>query len=244
MRGDAAQQGVEADEAWSTSKLRRSTPVFDGRRGEKETKMAESSAGDRVSLYLRYLEVEMAIMGILSAFCVAAAGFVLKETLSAKDGFMATLWAQSGGYVIVGTALLTCAALCFYRQRSGLAWYHGQLCLSLQEPKNLVVTETTRDLLADADGWDTWIHYQRGFAFLSAGIAMLFGGLIVARHPEWVDAHGRAAGMGLASGICVVAAVWYGLFRRRLAKEQSDEEEGKQARRRTRVSGLLPSSEK
>ena len=180
--------------------------------------MAEWHREDRVKLYLGYLETEMTIMGILSAFCVAAAAFVLKEVASADKGFMPVLWVRSADYLTLGTVFLIGAALWFYRQRSVLAWHHGQLSLSLQMAPDLIIHETPKELLESADSWDNWVHYHRGFVFVSAGISELVVGLVTALHPRLVVYSPRATFVVGSLLIVCLAAGFYVAFRRSLVE--------------------------
>lgn len=62
---------------------------------------------EKVKPYLDYLDKEMTIMGILSAFCVGTAGLVAKEVL--KVSGEGQLFAACRGdfyYIITGSGLL------------------------------------------------------------------------------------------------------------------------------------------
>src|SRR5216684_2950180 len=87
---------------------------------------------ESTKLYLDYLDKEMNHMGILSAFCVATVAFSLKELLEAQKP--AELWQirdSAKAYILVGSFLIIAAAAWFYKQRSTLAWFYGQICLAL-----------------------------------------------------------------------------------------------------------------
>jgi hypothetical protein len=140
-----------------------------------------------VERYLSYLDKEMTIMGILSGFCGAALALAIK-LLSSKDLPSRLVDIPSYAPVSLSLALLLLlfAALSFYRQRSLLAWYYGQIAL---EDSAHITNHRLPKWLKNADGWDTWMHYQRGFAFLAG----TFGELVLAG----LAAHGRGNREGL-----------------------------------------------
>ena len=118
----------------------------------------------------------MNIMGILSVFSVAVAGFIIDRTAGAPaQSALAVIWRQSGPLVAAGAFAALVAAFLFYRERSLLAWYAGQIALA--EVRN---DEAKRDeLLVDADAWDTWINYR--VAFLCLYASFLWVGTAAAR---------------------------------------------------------------
>jgi hypothetical protein len=141
------------------------------------------SRAEGTKLYLEYLDKEMTIMGILSAFCAAVLGLVLgvvAKTEGGGDNMGAQMWAKGHWFIVVGSIALIAAVLFFYRQRSHLAWYYGQICLTLALGKNNELDEW----LTDADGWDTWIHYRWGFVTASIGICA-YGHAIVSVINAW-----------------------------------------------------------
>ena len=79
--------------------------------------------------YLDYLDKEMTIQGILSAFCVAVGAAAFDRILGAKradaSGLVANLQYFSAPFVLAAIIALITAALFFYLQRSKLAWLHG-----------------------------------------------------------------------------------------------------------------------
>jgi hypothetical protein len=129
--------------------------------------------------YLEYLDWEMTIMGILSTFCVAIVALVLDRVGSAepvKDTLFSALWAHERTCVLLGSLCVGSAAACFYKQRSRLAWFYGQICLSVDSPK--VSQIATEEWLRDADSWATWIPYQSGFTALIIGAVLYSFALI------------------------------------------------------------------
>jgi hypothetical protein len=123
-------------------------------------------------LYLEYLDKEMNIMGILTAFCVATVAFSLKELLEANGNPpppLQIIWCHGAWYILIGSPLILGAAACFYKQRSNLAWYYGQISLTLAA-RTVTGTEL-HDCLRATDAWDTWVPYRSGFFLLWAGLA-------------------------------------------------------------------------
>jgi hypothetical protein len=137
--------------------------------------MKNSSENIDIKFYLDYIDKEMSIMGILTTFCAIVSGIVLDRVLSAEanKGVFCELLTHALFYVIVGSILMLLAALSFYRQRSLLAWFYGQITLCLAR-----TPEDVSDLLDDVDSWATWTWYQTAFgiliiAFIQYGLALL-----------------------------------------------------------------------
>lgn len=128
--------------------------------------------------YLNYLDKEMTIMGILSTFSVAVVALILDRVGSAenKGSFFYSVWHGSQGhtgeasYILMGSFSVSLAALLFYSQRSMLAWFYGQISLSIESPQ--VSGTDTEDLYRDADSWATWTLYQLAFTALIVGFAI------------------------------------------------------------------------
>src|SRR5262245_49473650 len=119
-----------------------------------------------VEAYLGYLKLEMSIMGMLSTFCIATLALLLKEIAEAENGhYMEEVWKRAYLWISVGLVLLLVAAFVFYRQRALLANYYGWLCLTLNKS-----TTEQQELLAEAEGKDTWLSYRIAFACLSAAM--------------------------------------------------------------------------
>ena len=143
-----------------------------------------------VKQYLEYLDKEMTIMGILSAVSVAAPAGILNASLS-KDA-RALLWNPEHFFIVMGSVLCVVAALFFYKERSLLAWYYGQICLSEAVANKKSVAAELREWLRDADSWETWLPYCWGFTFLVAGFAeylFAFFFLLTPSHWPWLVAH-------------------------------------------------------
>lgn len=119
--------------------------------------------------YLEYLDKEMFIMGILSAFSVAVATLPVEQVLSEKKSPVSQLFIMRDAHVVAGILLALLAAFCFYLQRSHLAWYYGQIALA--QSLGEVSPHPIGSWLLQADAWDTWLRYQTGFIALSLSIA-------------------------------------------------------------------------
>src|SRR5262249_2008963 len=86
----------------------------------------------------------------------------------AKDSTeLAQLWSEGHSQWLLGSAAILLAAFLFYRQRSHLSWYYGQIALA-QVRKN-TDEESVSSWLTDADSWETWLYYREGF------VSLLFG---------------------------------------------------------------------
>lgn len=120
--------------------------------------------------YLEYLDKEMTIMGILSAVPLAAAGGALSLVLG-KDGSGPEIWKRGHWAIVIGSTLCVAAAGLFYKQRSLLAWFYGQLCLAPLRGEDLLIM----DLLDGVDAWSSWIYYSWGFDLLVAGFVEYAG---------------------------------------------------------------------
>jgi hypothetical protein len=122
-----------------------------------------NSANDNLKFYLEYLDKEMTIMGILSTFCVLTLGFVAQRLFSAETNPLYKFWEKATILCVFGLSGFLLAALSFYRQRSLLAWYYGQLSLNKAKGDD----DEVNKLLKDSDGWFNWKWYQTGFGFLA-----------------------------------------------------------------------------
>src|ERR1700735_3788107 len=94
---------------------------------------------DPVSDYCDYLDKEMTIMGLLTAFAVAVPALVLDHIAGAKESEQPTLywmWQTEQVMLAAGSLVFFLSALSFYLQRSALAYYYGQLRLSLTEARD------------------------------------------------------------------------------------------------------------
>ena len=114
----------------------------------------------------------MTIMGILSAVGIAAPAGVLNVLLGDRStGFKDRLLAAGPFFVIFGSVSCLLAAFSFYGQRSLLAWYYGQMCLTESMDDSPSNFAKSQQYVIDADSWETWIRYQWGIIALVTGFA-------------------------------------------------------------------------
>ncbi len=142
--------------------------------------------------YLDYLDKEMTIMGILSTFCVAAVALTLDRIGNAdlsKDTVFRRIWERDSTFVLVGSGWLLLAALCFYLQRSLLAYYYGGISLSLNNPEGHPWSTST--WLVEAYSWAVWIRCRIGFMCLVLAASCFSAALVGAtgsghQLPSWI----------------------------------------------------------
>ena len=170
--------------------------------------MATSNPHVSVERYLTYLDKEMTIMGILSGFCIAALAASIKA-LTDKDAAIAgSLWHGSPLCVVLGNVLLLLAGLWFYQQRSSLAWYYGQIAL---EDSGYSTGTSLYQWLQYADGWDTWVTYQRGFLFLIGAFCELglagLAGYVYAKHGRQEQVVPASLQWEIGTGLAAILAI-------------------------------------
>jgi hypothetical protein len=169
--------------------------------------------------YLEYLDKEMSIMGILSAVSVIAPGGILSAVLASDKGPANALWNTSGIFIVLGAGMCIIAGLCFYGQRSRLARFYGQICLTEVLEKDDVLS--TRELLRQTDSWATWWLYSWGFTFLILGfVEFLVSAFLHLAPPHWAWCKSHLHFIKMADFVlCIlIAAVtawlqWYVLTR-------------------------------
>jgi hypothetical protein len=166
-----------------------------------------SEKSDAVVGYCEYLDKEMTIMGLLSAFAIAVSALVLERTAGAtpdEQEWLAMLWTKQQDLVIAGSLGLLLSGFWFYLQRSWLANLYGQLRLSLTSapPTDM----STEELLDDADSWDTWRRYRFAFMCLSAGFA--YYGIALYCYQHGYTLTGGSQRMTLAGVAAVAMAVF------------------------------------
>ena len=120
------------------------------------------------SKYLEYLDREMTIMGILSAVSMIAAAGVLNVFMGDKGDIKSDLWEAGQHCIVLGSMVCVVAAGLFYKQRSRLAWFYGQICLLAAAESGTPEAAKLRELFREADSWETWWPYSWGFTFLTA----------------------------------------------------------------------------
>ena len=144
-------------------------------------------------------------MGILSAFAVAVPGVLIgRVSESAPTTPLNHLWNEQPLALLVGSLSFLLSALFFYRERSLLAWFSGQLALSesLGEPP-----DRRRDLLVDADAWTTWIPYRWGFIGTYLGFAVY--GIAFASTAHLVAPRVAAFATWACVGLALLSAGFY-----------------------------------
>jgi len=119
--------------------------------------------------YLEYLDREMTIMGILSAVAIAAPAGIFNALLGDKSAFKDQLWGAGPFFILAGSVFCVLSAALFYKERSLLAWFYGQMCLVESLDDSSHIPEQMREYMRRADSWETWIPYTWGFTALFAG---------------------------------------------------------------------------
>lgn len=162
--------------------------------------------------YLEYLDKEMSIMGILSAVSVIAPGGILSAVLASDKSPANALWNTSSFFIVAGAVMCIVAALCFYRERSNLAWFYGQICLT--EVLESDDVPRTRELLRQADSWATWWPYSWGFTFLITGFIEFLLAValhLVPPHWSWFNSHLHIIKITVFALCPLIAAMTVGL---------------------------------
>jgi|SRR6266850_4716770 len=161
--------------------------------------------------YLDYLDKEMTIMGILSAVSIAAPAAILNSFMSEHPGSLNTdLWKEERFFIVFGSILCVAAAMLFYKERSRLAWFHGQISLTGVLEDAISSPAELRELLREADSWETWIPYSWGFTTLiSAAMFYMFAILLFLISPSSriLSQHLTTVRVILSVGIVVVAVL-------------------------------------
>lgn len=119
--------------------------------------------------YREYLDKEMTIMGILSAVAIAAPAGILSALIGEKSWFKEQLWGAGPFFVWGASILCTISAAVFYKQRSLLAWFYGQISLLESLGENSSTPQRLKAYMKGADAWSSWISYSLGFTSLFAG---------------------------------------------------------------------------
>ena len=161
---------------------------------------------DSIGDYCDYLDKEMTIMGLLTAFAVAVPAFVLDRTAGATKEHeeLLRLWTDQRGMLVAGTVAFFGSALCFYLQRSYLAYFYGQLRLSCTEAK--YKDWPTKRLLEDADSWATWIRYTNAFVMLTVGF--VFYSIALFNPPRLTGHHRSVIAIVVTVALVVIALNW------------------------------------
>lgn len=169
--------------------------------------------------YLEYLDKEMTIMGVLSAIAVLAPAGILNAIVGEKNGARGEIWHSARAFITAGSTLCVLAAGFFYKQRSDLAWFYGQICLSDTYPADPPSGMSVSELMRSADYWSSWWPYSWGFTALWAGFGEYLMALILLVNSPWqMPNYARAVRLvtmwGWVIGAVIVAWVqWKALHR-------------------------------
>lgn len=118
-------------------------------------------------------------MGILSTFAVAVPSFALAQLLGADDGTtLALRWSCNMPVFIAGSGVGFLAALAFYRQRSALAYWYGQIAMSISPAHEKSDGGSPKSGIESANSWRTWRSYVAGFYFLYLSLFLFALGFI------------------------------------------------------------------
>jgi hypothetical protein len=171
--------------------------------------------------YLDYLDKEMTIMGILSAFCLAIVAVSVERIVSIDKGSvvynLATkVWSAGSVYLLTSSILVLIAAALFYKQRSLLAWFYGQVALESTLPD--YTERNLKDWLKDADSWETWIPYTCAYWVLIAAI-IEFILAVSAATCDWLQRFQVIS----AGGVIVLMLSWLFWIRRNSTKFKHEE---------------------
>jgi hypothetical protein len=164
--------------------------------------MRDHSGADATKPYLEYLDKEMTIQGILSAFCVTASAAGLDRVLGADKNkaneLITALQKHAQPYVIAAVIALVWAGWLFYLQRSALALLHGKISLAatreMQKSQIRNDSYSIEEALEVSDSWTLWNRYKWGLTLLAVsatecGLALIFAELnLPARAEHWLYA--------------------------------------------------------
>lgn len=169
-----------------------------------------NSSNENIKGYVDYLDKEMTIMGILSTFCIVSLGFVAEKLIFPDKDSNTAFWENVTFLCFLGLGGFLSAGWCFYRQRSLLAWYFGQISLYKARGDE----EKVKSLLTDSDAWSNWTWYQGGFgglflAFFSLGCVSLSDVWPFIVHWQFPIGCGCLLLCGLWSGFVIAAYILF-----------------------------------
>jgi hypothetical protein len=157
--------------------------------------------------YREYLDKEMTIMGILSAVSIAAPAGVLSTVLGEQTGLRGLLWLTGRHFIVLGSVLSVLAALYFYKQRSLLAWYYGQISLSGVLEEEPTASAEVRELIRAADSWQSWWPYSWGFTILSAAFSAYVFAFLFCLGPSYSSSVLKHQHVAKIIALCLVVVV-------------------------------------
>jgi lysylphosphatidylglycerol synthetase-like protein (DUF2156 family) len=117
---------------------------------------------------------------------------------------ISTLLASSKPFVVLASALMLSGAVFYYRQRSRLAWYYGQIALELAIPQ--YTANRADEWMKQADSWEAWIPYNCAFGTWCGAIVTLLLAVLSIYVP-FVRAH-ALIGAVLVVTILVLWLLW------------------------------------
>lgn len=125
--------------------------------------------------YMDYLDKEMTIMGILSAFCFGSVALIGKESKLLEAMAQGDALLSNKYFLLVGTALLLMAGALFYLQRSRLAVRYEELAFWATAAEG---SQSAEDVVLGSDTWSFWTPYQSGLCLVIAGFLSYAGALM------------------------------------------------------------------
>jgi hypothetical protein len=164
--------------------------------------------------YLDYLDKEMTIMGILSAFAVAVAAGILVTVIGKESPIANQLWSSSESFILAGSTLCLMASGFFYKERSLLAEYYGKLSYIQTDPDDSSYRNELTVALNGAVSSSTWWPYCCGFTLLFAGFTEYLTGIflfILPAHPPLFSGHPhllRCILLGFIPCVAAVICIW------------------------------------
>lgn len=149
---------------------------------------------DATKPYLDYLDKEMTIQGVLSAFCMLVTAGVLDRVIAAdaskRTNVIIELQTSALAYLAAAITALVLAAWFFYWQRADLAEVHGDLSrattretLNLKIPKDSYSVEQAID---KGDSWKLWHPYKWGLALLAVSVTEFALAIVKAEWRSWL----------------------------------------------------------
>jgi hypothetical protein len=142
--------------------------------------------------YLDYLDKEMTIMGILSAFAVAAPAGILVTSIGKDSAIANQLWSSAEVFILAGSTLCLMASGFFYKERSLLAAYFGKISFLQTDTHDPRYRKELKEWLDQANSFATWWPYCCAFTLLFAGFAEYLAGIflfVVPTHSTFISKH-------------------------------------------------------
>lgn len=151
-----------------------------------------------ITNYLDFLDKEMTLTGILSAFSVAVVSLFLNAVGSAdldKKTLFAYLLSEQPWYILLGSGLILGAAGFFYGQRSSFAWRYGEIAGKRDVPNEQNKIPGLMKTLNYERAWRLyhlafrllWFGFLAyAFAFLTLAIEKAYGHLYWLDYLSWI----------------------------------------------------------